>query len=194
MPEPIASLVAQSALVAGGQVFSDALRLSVMPGRAIVRLQLGARSQKTASSLKVAGRPLPVAPNTWSGDDPVIWRIAPDTWLLSSALHEASEILPAVRTGCGRRSYAVTDVSDSLVTIWIEGAQAPALLARGCGLDLSAGAFGSQACTRTRLAQLPVLLRRAQPERLECIVDRAPAHWLYDWLLDAAAGLGGSKP
>jgi hypothetical protein len=25
-------------------------------------------------------------------------------------------------------------------------------------------------------------------------VDRAPALWLYDWLLDAAAGLGGSKP
>ena len=44
----------QSSLVACGQVFSDALRLSVMPGRAIVRLQLGARSQKTVSSLKVA--------------------------------------------------------------------------------------------------------------------------------------------
>jgi hypothetical protein len=34
-----------------------------------------------------------------------------------------------------------------------------------------------------------VLLRRAQPERLECIVDRAPAQWLYDWLLDAAQGV-----
>ena len=191
MPEPIASLVSQSSLIAGGQVFSDTLRLSVMPGRAIVRLQLGARSQKTVNSLKVAGRPLPAAVNTWNGDDPVIWRIAPDTWLLSSALHEAAEILPAVRSGCGRRSYAVTDLSDSLVTIWIEGAQAPALLARGCGLDFSALAFGNQACTRTRLAQLPVMLRRAQPERLECIVDRAPAQWLYDWLLDAAAGFAG---
>jgi hypothetical protein len=34
-----------------------------------------------------------------------------------------------------------------------------------------------------------VLLRRALPERLECIVDRAVARWLYDWLLDAAAGI-----
>src|SRR5688572_27442350 len=189
MPEPIASLVAQSALVAGGQVFSDALRLSVMPGRAIVRLQLGARSQKTASSLKVAGRPLPVAANTWSGDDPVSWRIAPDTWLLSSALHEAAEIIPAVRTGCGRRSYAVTDVSDSLVTIWVEGTDAQALLARGCGLALSVGAFGPQACARTRLAQLPVVIRRATPERFECVVDRSAAQWLYDWLMDAVKGL-----
>jgi sarcosine oxidase, subunit gamma len=189
MPELITSLVSQSGLVAGGQVFTDTLRLSVLPARAIVRLQLGARSQKTVNALKVAGRPMPVAVNSWSGDDPIICRIAPDTWLFSSALHEAAEIVPAVRTGCGRRSYAVTDVSDSLVTLWIEGASAPALLARGCGLDLSVGAFGSQACARTRLAQLPVLIRRATPERFECVVDRSVAQWLYDWLVDAAAGL-----
>ena len=143
MPEPITSLVARSCLAAGGQVFSDALRISVLPARAIVRLQLGARSQKTVNSIKIAGRPIPGAVNTWSGDDPVFCRIAPDTWLLLSALHETPEIIPAVRTGCGRRSYAVTDVSDSLVTLWIEGADAPALLARGCGLDLSIGAFGT---------------------------------------------------
>ena len=189
MPEPITSLVARSCLAAGGQVFSDALRISVLPARAIVRLQLGARSQKTVNSIKIAGRPIPGAVNTWSGDDPVFCRIAPDTWLLLSALHETPEIIPAVRTGCGRRSYAVTDVSDSLVTLWIEGADAPALLARGCGLDLSIGAFGSQACTRTRLAQLPVVIRRATSERFECVVDRASAQWLYDWLVDAAAGI-----
>ncbi len=189
MPEQVTSLVPQSGLLAGGRVFSDALRISVLPARAIVRLQLGARSQKSVNALKVAGRPMPVVANTWSGDDPVICRLAPDTWLLSSALHEAAEIIPAVRTGCGRRSYAVTDVSDSLVTLWIEGTQAPALLARGCGLELSVTAFGNQACTRTRLAQLPVVLRRATPERFECMVDRSVAQWLYDWLVDAAAGL-----
>lgn len=190
MPELITSLVPQSGLLAGGQVFSDALRISVLPARAIVRLQLGARSQKTVNALRIAGRPMPVAMNTWSGDDPVICRIAPDTWLLFSALHESAEIIPAVRTGCGRRSYAVTDVSDSLVTFWIEGTEAQALLARGCGLDLSATAFGNQACTRTRLAQLPVVIRRATSERFECLVDRSAAQWLYDWMLDAVAGMG----
>ncbi len=190
MPEPVTSLVAQSVVAAGGQVLSDTLRVSVLPSRAIVRLQLGARSQKTVNSLKVAGRPITVLMNSWSGDDPVICRIAPDSWLLSSALHEASEIIPAVRAGCGRRSYAVTDVSDSLVTLWIEGADAQPLLARGCGLDLSAGAFGPQACTRTRLAQLPAVIRRATPDRFECMVDRSSARWLCDWLLDTLKGLG----
>lgn len=190
MPEPIAVLLAKSSLPAGGRVFSDTLRISILPLRTILRLQLGARSQKTVSTLRVAERPLPVPINSWLGEDPVFLRIAPDTWLIESAHHEASDLLPAVRTGCGRRSFAVTDVSDALVSIAVEGSQAPALLARGCGLDLSPLAFGNAACARTRLAQLPVVLRRVTSERFECLVDRSAAQWLYDWMEDAAEGLG----
>ena len=190
MPEPIASLAAKSTLPAGGQVFSDTLRLSILPSRTIVRLQLGARSQKTAVSLRIAGRTIPVAMNSWSGDDPVCCRIAPDSWFLLSALHEAADLVTAVRAGCGRRSFAITDVSDACVTVVVEGAQAPALLARGCGLDTSTEAFGQNACARTRLAQLPVVLRRMTAERFECLVDGPAAQWLYDWLEDAAAGIG----
>jgi heterotetrameric sarcosine oxidase gamma subunit len=190
MPEPIAVLLAKSSLPAGGRVISDTLRFSVLPLRTILRLQLGARSQKTAATLRVAGRPLPVTLNSWLGEDPVFLRIAPDTWLVESALHEAADLLPAVRTGCGRRAFAVTDVSDSLVAFAIEGAQAAALLARGCGLDVSAEAFGQQACARTRLAQLAVVLRRVNSERYECFADRSAAQWLYDWMEDTAVGLG----
>jgi sarcosine oxidase, subunit gamma len=189
MPEPIASLGAKSSLPAGGRVFSDTLRLSILPARTVVRLQLGARSQKTAASLRIAGRSVPVAMNRWSGDDPVFCRIAPDCWLLESALHEAADLVTAARAGCGRRSFAVTDVSDAFVTVVVEGAQAPALLARGCGLDLSTEAFGQFACARTRLAQLPVVLRRVTAERFECLVERSTAQWLCHWLEDAAEGL-----
>ena len=117
-------------------MFSDALRLSVMPGRAIVRLQLGARSQKTVSSLKV-GRPLPAAVNTWSGDDLVIWRIAPDTWLLSSALHEAAEILPAggwAKVLC--RDRPVRFAGDDLDRRW--AGAGPARLAAAVSISPSA--------------------------------------------------------
>jgi heterotetrameric sarcosine oxidase gamma subunit len=189
MPEPIASLVAQSSLPAGGRVFSDQLKLSVLPSRTILRLQLGARSQKTVNAMRIAGRTLPVAMNSWSGDDPVFCRIAPDTWLLQSALHPASDLLPAVRAGCGRRSYVVTDVSDAFATIVIEGSLAAALLVRGCGLDLSIESFGHAAVSRTRLAQLPVVLRRVTSEKFECVADRSGAKWLYDWLEDAASVL-----
>ena len=189
MPEPISVLVAASGLPASGRVISDALRFSILPSRATLRLQLGARSQKTATSLRVVGRPLPVAMNTWSGEDPVFMRIAPDTWLIESALHEAPDLLTAVRAGCGRRAFAVSNVSDASVTIAVEGTLAAALLARGCGLDVSAETFGNSACARTRLAQLPVVLRRVTSERFECLVDRSAAQWLYDWMEDAAEGL-----
>jgi heterotetrameric sarcosine oxidase gamma subunit len=189
MPEPIASLVEKSSLPAGGRVFSDTLRLAILPPRTILRLQLGARSQKSAVSLRIAGRAMPVMMNTWTGDDPVFSRVAPDTRLVESALHAATDLLPAVRAGCGRRSFAVTDVSDAFVTLAIEGAGASALLARGCGLDLAVEAFGNAACSRTRFAQLPVVLRRVTSEKFECIVDRPAAQWLYDWLQDAAEGL-----
>ncbi len=189
MPELVASLQAQSGLPAGGRVFSDALKLSILPTRAMLRLQLGTRSQKAAGSLRIAERPLPVAMNSWSGEDPVIARVAPDTWLLLSAWHEAGELVPAVRAACGRRSYAVTDISDSVVTIAIEGALAPAVLARGCGIDFASESFGNFACARTRLAGLPVVLRRAAPEKLECVVDRSVAQWLWAWLQDVAEGL-----
>jgi len=191
MPEPIDALAEQSGLPAGGRVFSDALRLSVLPHRATLRLQLGARSQKAAGSLRIAGRPIPVSMNTWNGDDPVFMRIAPDTWLIQSALHETTDLIPAVKTGCGRRSYAVTDISDSLVTISIEGALGGALLARGCGIGFGPGSFGSFACTRTRLAQLPVVLRRVNSERFELLVERPAAQWMYEWLEDAAVGVDG---
>jgi heterotetrameric sarcosine oxidase gamma subunit len=190
MPEPIATLLAKSSLPAGGRVFSDTLRLAILPPRTVLRLQLGARSQKTVASVRIAGRPLPVMIKTWGGEDPVFCRLAPDTWLIESALHEAADLVPAVRSSCGRRSFAVTDISDTFVTITVEGSQAPALLVRGCGLDLSPGAFSNSACARTRLAQLPVVLRRVSPEKFECAVDRSAAQWLYDWLQDAAEGLG----
>ncbi len=160
-----------------------------MPTRAVIRLQLGARSQKSAGSLRIAGRPLPLPINRWNGEDPVIAPISPDTWLLTSAWHDADELLPAVRTGCGRRSFAVTDISDSLVTISIEGALAPALLARGCGIDVSAETFGNDACARTRLASLAVVLRRIAADRFECLVERPAAQWLHEWMEDVASGL-----
>ncbi len=189
MPEVISTLVAQSGLPSGGRVFSDDLKLAVLPNRSVVQLRLGARSVKTVASLRIAGRPVPITMNSWSGDDPVFCRIAPDLWLLQSALHEAGDLEEAVRAGCGKRSFAVTNVSDAFATLVLEGSLAASLLARGCGLDLSLGAFGVAACSRTRLAQLPVVLRRVNSERFECLVDRSVAQYFYDWIEDAVAGL-----
>jgi sarcosine oxidase subunit gamma len=189
MPEKIATLMAQSSMPAGGRVFSDTLRLTVLPARTVIQLRFAGQAPKGIGTLKIAGRPVPQAINTWSGDDPVICRIAPDTWLLFSALHEAPELLDAVRTACGKKSCAITNLSDAYVTLALDGARAAGVLARGCGIDFALNAFGPNACARTRLAQLPVVVRHVTAERFECVVDRSAAQYLFDWMQDAAAGL-----
>lgn len=189
MPEKIATLMPQSSMPAGGRVFSDTLRLTVLPSRSVIMLRLAGQVPKGIGTLKIAGRPVPQAMNTWGGDDPVICRIAPDTWLLLSALHEAPELLDAVRTACRKRSCAITDLSDAYVTLALDGTRAASVLARGCGIDFAPAAFGPEACARTRLAQLPVVVRRVTAERFECVVDRSAAQYLFDWMQDAAAGL-----
>ncbi len=189
MAELAASLVAQSALSAGGLVLAETLHLQVLTPRTAIAFRLGARSQKHAGGIRIAGRPLPLAVNTWSGDDPVFCRIAPDAWMLLSAQHGAGELLDAARAGCKRRSFAATDLSDAYVTLALEGPQAVEILVRSCGLDFLEPVFGQSACARTRLAQLPVLLRRVSHERFELMVDRSAVQYLYDWLRDAAVAV-----
>jgi sarcosine oxidase subunit gamma len=137
----------------------------------------------------IGGTALPQQPNTWAGTDPIIWWVSPDAWLIQSA-REGDELAAQLRADCVNLLCAITDLSDALVTIAVEGPDAGAVLARGCGLDLRAGSFGAQACARTRLAQLPVLIRRPAASRFELVVDRSAARYLQDWLVDAAIGVG----
>lgn len=157
-----------------------------LPPRASVRLQVSVHALPTAAV--IGGVALPDQPNTWIGDDPIIWWVSPDAWLIQSA-HEGDDLAAQLRSDCMNLPCAVTDLSDALVTIALEGPDSSAVLARGCGLDLRAGPFGAKACARTRLAQLPVLIRRSAASRFELVVDRAAAQYLQDWLVDAAAGV-----
>lgn len=157
-----------------------------LPSRASARLQISVRALPAA--LVIGGVKLPDQPNTWAGEDPIAWWVAPDAWLIQSA-READSLAAQVRSDSMNLCCAVTDLSDALVTFGLEGPRSFGVLARGCGLDLRVSSFGAQACARTRLAQLPVLIRRPAAARFEVVVDRAAAQYLQDWLTDAAAGV-----
>lgn len=189
MAKTIRQLVSRPALPDGERVLTDWLRLSVPAPRASVRLQVRSPAATDASGTAIRDVSLPRQVNTWAGTDPVICRIAPDAWLLQSRRNTGAELATTIRSAMGAPFCAVTDLSDALVTLELEGPDAYAVLARGCGLDLSPGAFGVRACARTRLAQCAVLIRHAAPARLELVVDRSLAQYLRDWLLDAATGL-----
>ena len=187
MVERVRALLAASALPAGARVYGDLLRLTVLPPRTLLRFCLPMKSQKSLGELHIADREVPIAMNAWLGEDPVIGRIAPDAWFLSSSLLGAAELIDAVRTACGKRRFTVTDLSDANVAIAVEGPQSLDILVRGCAIDFAG--FAENACTRTRFAQVPIVLRRFGNERFELLVDRSLARYLFDWLQDAAAGI-----
>jgi heterotetrameric sarcosine oxidase gamma subunit len=144
-----------------------------------------------AASRSIGGVSLPQQPNSWNGQDPLIWRVAPDAWLIQST-QAGNDIAAMTRSAFANFACAVTDLSDALETIALDSPDAAGVLARGSGLDLREGSFGAQDCARTRLAQLPVLIRKATSTRFELIVDRSTAQYLEDWLRDAAIGIGQS--
>jgi len=189
MPETAARLDARPAAPAAEHVVSPRLFIAVLPPRATVRLQFAAHVPRRATAPVVHGVPLPREPNTWTGGDPLICWIAPDAWLLQSAVHQGDALTTATQVAFSDLACAVTDLSDAYVTLALQGDDAVALLARGCGLDFSARAFGAGACARTRFAQLPVLIRRTGSGRFEMVVDRSTTRYLLDWLLDAATVL-----
>ena len=186
MADPIRSLSSLAALPPAERLYDDWLRLAVLPARTILRLQL-AVSARQPGKVRLPGQRLPEAMNSFIGENPVVARIAPDSWLFIAAWHAGPALMAALRAACARLPFALTDLSDAHVTIAVEGPRAIPVLARGCGIDLET--LAADACLRTRFAQLPAVLRRAAADRYELIVDRPVAKWLFDWLQDAAAGL-----
>ena len=186
MPDAIRNLKSLAALPPAERVYDDVLRLAVLPARTILRLQL-AVGARHSGKVRIPGQRLPEAMNSTIGENPVVARVAPDSWLFIAAFHAGPALMAALRAACARQPFALTDLSDAHVTIAVEGPRAIAVLLRGCGIDIDK--LAADACLRTRFAQLPVVLRRAAADRYELMVDRAVAKYLFDWLQDSAAGL-----
>ncbi len=126
------------------------------------------------------GLELSDSPNTVTGGQ-AFW-LAPGRWLLvgPSVADKAPQMESA---GCH-----IADVTDGYVVFKLRGAQARALLAQGCSLDLHPRVFGPERCARTLLARVPVLLHRdAAGWRL--FADASYRAYLRQWFAAAAAGL-----
>ena len=109
--------------------------------------------------------------------------IGPGDWLIVSSGSSAPEI-----SGSG---LALVDLSDGLVALAVSGPAAREVLSKGCGLDLHRFAAGK--CTRTRFAQIPVVLECLDETRFELHVARSYLHYLRAWLTDAALEFGDAR-
>lgn len=134
----------------------------------------GVRLREVAlpATVTVRGEP-PVAANATGPVDGglAVW-LGPDEWLVLGAT-EADYA----------HADAVVDVSASRVCFELAGADAAAVLARGCSLDLDALVPGR--CAQTLLARVDVLLLRPEETTWRVLVRPSYAGYVRAWLEDA---------
>lgn len=82
---------------------------------------------------------------------------------------------------------AVVDQSGGFVILRLSGAAAADVLARCCRLDLHPGAFPPGSVARTPIAQVAVILYRADATTFDILVPATFAHSFEHFLLTASA-------
>ncbi|MGI9222301.1 MAG: sarcosine oxidase subunit gamma [Woeseiaceae bacterium] len=135
---------------------------------------------------KVCAATLPVTANTMNGEDPKIYWLGPDEWLLAGNIAAISKIEVALAQQLEHKHAAVNNLSGSQVGYRLAGDAAQELLAKGCTLNLYPDVFGVDRCAQTALAKAAVLISPLATGRgYEIIVRRSFADYLWQWLLRA---------
>ena len=147
-----------------------------------------------AAVAQALGAELPIAPNTVvvAPKARTYW-LGPDEWLLVTPARDEAALAGALRQALAGVHCAITEVSGGQVVIELQGAQARALLAKECPLDLEGPELVPGRCAQTRLAKAGVLLRPLEGGAMELIVRRSFADYLWTWLEDAAIEYGFAR-
>ena len=113
---------------------------------------------------------------------------SPDEWLLTGPAAAGAALAHALGAALDGRHHAVCDVSAMYATLALAGANARAVLMKGCRLDLHARAFAPGACVQTALARAQAILHHTDDApTYEITVRNSFALYLATWLLDAMA-------
>ena len=107
--------------------------------------------------LKVTIPTTPQQPFQPEGNNPIVFCTGPNEWLVVLQGEKAKTLRRKLIQGLSL-NYVVTDLSDSLVALELQGDKAEEILSEGCGVD-----FGEQYDAKgtywlTSLFQLPVIL------------------------------------
>ena len=156
--------------------------LRQIDGRSIVTLRVRPRGADAAEK----ALQLPQEAFHSQHGDPMVYRIGPDQWLLTSENKPVAEILEHIEGALSGQLYAATNLSSGYACFAMSGPAARTVLAMGCGIDMHETAFTTGRCVRTRFAQVPLFIVATGNSDFDLYVDRSYANYLQDWL--AAAG------
>lgn len=146
------------------------------------------------------GCDLPLAANTWAAghEASVLW-LGPDEWLVVAPDGRNDALCAALRGSLkGLHNpglhHSVTDVSANRTLLEVSGEHARLVLAKGCPLDLHAGAFGPPQCAQTLLAKAQMILQCVEARPVFRVFVRISfAPYVAEWLIDAATELAASR-
>ena len=106
------------------------------------------------------------------GDRATLW-LGPDEHLLWQASREVAPPIAELEGALATHAHSLVDVSHRQVALEIFGPHAETILAGACPLDLDAGRFPVQMCTRTVLAKAEIVLWRTAPDAFHLEVWRS---------------------
>jgi sarcosine oxidase, subunit gamma len=122
------------------------------------------------------------------GERAALW-LGPDEWLLLAPEADAAALTPALAAALSPLPHALVDVSHRQSAFRLAGPRAATMLAAGCPLDLDAGAFPPDMCTRTMLAKAEIVLWRTAAEAFRVEVWRSFAAYVSQFLVEAGRGI-----
>ena len=172
-----------------GEPKGNAPRIEEKPFRGYINLR--GRADHTgfiAGILKVLGVEAPTRANTVieAGENRIYW-LGPDEWLIVTPAGQQDRVKQELLAALDAVFSSVVDNSSGLTMIHITGAEAAALIATDCPLDLHPQEFKPGQCAQTRLAKAGMTIAPlADGAGFELIIRRSFADYLLLWLQDAA--------
>ncbi len=178
-----AALPVRAFALSGRSVQNQAVSLT--PADPASRMSLRARPEAIEPLSKALGVKLPESPKSSAMNRAksrvALW-LGPDEWLVID--FSGGDLIGA----CAgvKQLHSAVDISHRNVAILVEGEGARATLAAGCPQDLSNEAFPVNACSRTILGKIEVVIWRTGEKafRVECW--RSFSTYAFDFLEDAA--------
>ena len=163
----------------------------------IMKLNLRGQSRDFLSTIgKNINMILPLEANTSSSSDQYtsMW-LSPDEWMVVSNdtidkennNYEIEELLfnKISKTNLG----AVTDVSDQVVLINLNGSKVFDLLSTGCPFNFNDFRNKKGAVVQTLITQIDVIIHHKEIDNLNLFVRRSFSEHLMSWISDAASRL-----
>ncbi|MGE3304765.1 MAG: sarcosine oxidase subunit gamma [Rhizobiaceae bacterium] len=179
-----------AAAVAGVQRIEKLGERSVTHGTVTVavlppaeRISLRAPAGSVAALSKALGVKLPTRPKSSAseGGRHALW-LGPDEWLVIDTAGGD----PLADVAGVKQLHSAVGVSHRNVAVQVSGAGVEATLSAGCPQDLTLAAFPVEACSRTLVGKVEVVLLRTAEDtfRVECW--RSFSDYVFDFLDEAA--------